>query len=132
MPPFRNNNLNNGINNSGLFPESNEISKEEVKDYLLDPIRVLGVSFLSVAMLITILAFVISYTLEYNVTNKKKELENGSVTKEIIGINLEDINNFYNKFRILQNKLQNKNNLFGVIDVLSVAVEENSYFSNFS
>ena len=115
-----------------MFATNVEMSREEIRDYLFDPIRVLGVSFFVIATLSTITAFAINYTLEYQLQKSKDIIQSGQYANNIKGIKLDEVNSFYSRFTLIKDKIENKNNLFGIINVLSVIVEENSYFNNFS
>ena len=136
MPPTRNDTLNTANNISptpDLFKASVGIGvEEEIRDYLFDPVRILGVCLFVISIIMTIIALAINYTLDYQIKQKTEQLNNGDVPKFIKDSNLVEANSFYNNFILLSNKLNNKNYLFGVFNVLSEAVEDNSYFSSFN
>ncbi|MCX8513769.1 MAG: hypothetical protein ORN26_01940 [Candidatus Pacebacteria bacterium] len=136
MPPTRNDTLNTAnttATTSDLFKASVGIGvEEEIKDYLFDPVRILGVCLFVISIIMTIIAIATNYTLDYKVKSKIEQLNNGEVAKTIKESNLGEVNSFYNNFTMLSNKLNNKNSLSGVFAVLSEAVEDNSYFSSFS
>lgn len=126
MPPYRNNNINTQKdNNQNLFPVTATNTEKEV-----DPIMNFLITLFIISVLLSAGVYFYNYKLGKDLKNKEAYIE--GLASGVKDINIDDMNSFYNKYKLTVLKEENKNIINSVLDYLSYVVIPGVYFTSFN